>query len=856
MKSSRRKGTSFLSKSVKVRYGGMVGSPVITETHRLSDAHKRRAEALKARRAHIDAMSFQDRQAMMDIDPEFNDDGDGPPDPLFCSLPPGEEAMFMSHAGGEEQLCRDIFETVNGDRKRKDTRTRRDRTLLRNKEWEGQLADLVQAYMDWKAGRNCHASDSDVPGWDMFVVHFFDNSVVRFYPLSSTAHINETLVRHGYLGTAPRSPTVALSFQVLEAYRQLHRVCPRLGVQGMARALCHLHSDESSLKFSFLVTMDGNSSLKLVDDVFRGGIARTDDRTGRTDIWISPEEVNRFKDEVKHHRQQQQPASPSGQALNPSIDNNDDDSWLDVDIGDDPSEPTTICVERWRNAGPEARKKMFALFAVTGVGELMKYPLAIIDKLIDVYGSNVKIGYDIYCAFAKTLASSFLNERVTSVGISGVVPAFHGHSHNRGCQLYWHPLYMDGVGKEDFEGCERLFSESNALASGKFIFNNYQQALGIIKEGTRALRTFSQELKTNEADYERYLEQERAYLRSLQSEPPEVELTVEYLKALRRYQLATQKSAAAKVDYERLSVSTAGLDEKAIKKIKTLYRTTLQRQQNTEEEIFVLEDELAEVRRRDYRIALDNLERLIVQRLFELTKLGMSGVGYKMREKIGKALKARTEAIRKALAEYNMRAAALSPPRPQLSWNEVMEMVSLAEFDILRDARQDIRSLPWAQRPNREAMNTYFNVKRAREELTRLNIEINRLFTSMIDEHVDYYRAISACCVTDPSLASELSVRWQLRDCIHEKIADILYRTSCLRGFSGRIHHGRRVGRDVSLIAEVPLPRWAMHTGANVSRDVDDDQDEDGGIPGTTNEEDAHNLVQFFDNLGISAPAM
>ena len=25
------------------------------------------------------------------------------------------------------------------------------------------------------------------------------------------------------------------------------------------------------------------------------------------------------------------------------------------------------CVERWRNAGPEARKKMFALFAVAGI---------------------------------------------------------------------------------------------------------------------------------------------------------------------------------------------------------------------------------------------------------------------------------------------------------------------------------------------------------------------------------------------------------------------------------------------------------------------------------------------------------
>jgi hypothetical protein len=33
------------------------------------------------------------------------------------------------------------------------------------------------------------------------------------------------------------------------------------------------------------------------------------------------------------------------------------------------------------------------------------------------------------------------------------------------------------------------------------------------------------------------------------------------------------------------------------------------------------------VHERKYRRALDKLERLVVQRLFELTKLGMSGVG-------------------------------------------------------------------------------------------------------------------------------------------------------------------------------------------------------------------------------------
>jgi hypothetical protein len=46
-----------------------------------------------------------------------------------------------------------------------------------------------------------------------------------------------------------------------------------------------------------------------------------------------------------------------------------------------------------------------------------------------------------------------------------VVPAFHGHTHNRGCQINRLPLYVDGAGLEDFEEYEQTFSKSNELAS-------------------------------------------------------------------------------------------------------------------------------------------------------------------------------------------------------------------------------------------------------------------------------------------------------------------------------------------------------------------------------------------------------
>lgn len=92
--------------------------------------------------------------------------------------------------------------------------------------------------------------------------------------------------------------------------------------------------------------------------------------------------------------------------------------------------------------------------------------MAIINRLMDVYGPDLLVGYDIACAFARTVAKSSLGPRAKAMHLTGIVPSFHGHGHNRGCQVHWHPLYFIGAGKEDFEGCERCFSASNHLASG------------------------------------------------------------------------------------------------------------------------------------------------------------------------------------------------------------------------------------------------------------------------------------------------------------------------------------------------------------------------------------------------------
>ena len=155
----------------------------------------------------------------------------------------------------------------------------------------------------------------------------------------------------------------------------------------------------------------------------------------------------------------------------------------------------------------------------------------------------------------------------------------------------------------------------------------------------------------------------------------------------------------------------------------------------------------------------------------------------------------------------------MDPPRPALSWESVVKAVDIADFDILKDTRQDIRKLEWAQPANREGMVMYFQIKRAKEETTRLNVEIRRLLTFLYDDHVDHFRAIHANETVNPSLSHEIFLRWQYRTKIHEEIVKRIWQTSKLVGFSGSLFYGQRKGRDESLNTDIPPPSWLAILG-------------------------------------------
>ncbi|KAG1840347.1 hypothetical protein F4604DRAFT_1885091 [Suillus subluteus] len=154
---------------------------------------------------------------------------------------------------------------------------------------------------------------------------------------------------------------------------------------------------------------------------------------------------------------------------------------------------------------------------------------------------------------------------------------------------------------------------------------------------------------------------------------------------------------------------------------------------------------------RSFHKAADDVERLVVMWLLELTKLQMSGLGYKLRTQISKALKTRANAIRNAIEQYNKFAARLDPPRPELTWEKIAEYSFAGEFDLLRETDNPA---------NRQAAIRYFDVQRSKEELTRCNLEIVRLLTKMRDDEEDYAMSISMLQSTDPPLAAELDRCW------------------------------------------------------------------------------------------------
>ncbi len=172
-----------------------------------------------------------------------------------------------------------------------------------------------------------------------------------------------------------------------------------------------------------------------------------------------------------------------------------------------------------------------------------------VAKALEVFRDNFLVGYDIGCTMEETVGRSSLGPAFKERGCRMCVNAFHGYSHSYPCQLRFHPNGITGMGLEDLETLERIFSASNNLASvtcfasayrrhmlidlfyqqwdsekyanlAIMLYNNHVQASEIIRDIEPMVAHTLQTIGHTEEDLEKFEKEERQYFATLKDESP------------------------------------------------------------------------------------------------------------------------------------------------------------------------------------------------------------------------------------------------------------------------------------------------------------------------------------------------
>ncbi|KAJ7291858.1 hypothetical protein C8J57DRAFT_1212280 [Mycena rebaudengoi] len=802
--SSRRPGT-----------GGSQGG---VQQQRLSrkgqDQYRQRAaEELSGGLHNMDQGNLEEFAELRSLPEECGEDVNSQDQDFFeiRSFLDGSTQVPISHAGGEFEELQAGIEAEMASKKKcaEDHRTRNDCTDRLVDGWASQMDNMVDGYMEWCTEQELGAQPSKSTAVEPELMDIL--VVEQFVTLDASGRgIATALIKQGLVPCAPFVPSVVIGTKVLEA---LDRGSPTWRLRHACPACMYKLEGEAALIFSLLATMDGNDSLKRIlsrekateteagEPVMGKSSERSDKRDGGEDYYLSREKVDSW---AKERLAELLPTD-------------------EVPGEDNP------CAERWKNMINDVVSKMWGIFDETGIflalcrhgfvlvmadmirsGELAKYPLAVVEILLKVFGLNIGMGYDIGCHFGATVNKSALGPEARASNFKMLAGSFHGHAHNRLCQLKFLANYVAGLGLEDLEGCERYFSRLNGLARSvryssrfhrkqeittymkhidsfetyanlsKFICSNYQQALAILKTELAIKRWMEQEGLDGCECFHEWLNEEREYLQGVgefSSRAVEETLEMEYIQKLVNLSTSESKLATIRAESRRAESDSAPYNPTPASQVQR--RHAIERRDRDLEAVEELEFKLEintrwtsatpewaevvkQIKRRKYQLALDELEKLIVARIFELTKMNQSETGYQMRKHIVKALQVRSKSVKSALETYNTAASLIDPPMRQLSWDNVVEYAFLADFDILRDTNTDVQSKPWTRPAYRLTMDKYFRLLWAKEEIQRLNIEIRRHVTWIEDEDLYLRNKEREYMESDVGLSIQISRYWAL----------------------------------------------------------------------------------------------
>ncbi|KAF8808965.1 hypothetical protein BYT27DRAFT_7222762 [Phlegmacium glaucopus] len=748
----------------------------------------------------------------------------------------GNTAMDISHAGGEFEItldgADDLLGPLNEHPHTHNYHTHRDSTEHRTQGFQVQLPGLVDAYMSWSfmvgdkglAGLYTPPPCVEVEGQALIhKVDLFYSSTVTYDHLVGDTSIAAALIHQGLMPCAPFLPTTAITFQALKVFRIIHLCSPHLSIHSFMKSLCDIHGPfkpylshqflifhdlyltirrevearvfsalkrndpdwrlkhacppctyilegEPKLIFSMLYTVDGNDSLKRIIQRDPTPIPSATDSLGKSaptstkslekalNMWIH-EQVDEWCKEVMEE-------------LVPRYNEEDVEN---------------PCTERWKNMKAEVTKRMWGVFEEMGLFlALCRHGFVLL--LADMVRSG---------------------ELMLPVQIIAVLLAHSmAHTHNCLCQSRFLAIYIAGLGLEDLEGCEWSFAKSNALASSTqymsvyhrrqeiweyfrhtnkfktyqnpstFLLNNYKQALALLDTRQTVAATLKKLGANDEETVRGWLKEDEDYLCGLSKEPLQKTREMEYYKLLLTLCGSQEKLTAASEVFNVQTPTTIGqcnctASQETAQHSMESHQQDLLSVQFMEKQMDIKEAACEKVSRRTYQCCIDVLEGLVVACMFELTKMNMSQTGYSLHKHIANTLKSHSIAIRTAL----IRAAAKLGPQ------EVVEYAFLADFDLLRDTRQDIRKRDWAKPATRYAMDQYFKVKCAKEEILHLNVEIPQLTTFICDEELYLLAQEAETQSTNPHLAHQIALQWMETSCFnaHHAILEDIY---ALKGFT------------------------------------------------------------------------
>ncbi|KAJ7192038.1 hypothetical protein GGX14DRAFT_380483 [Mycena pura] len=767
------------------------------------------------------------------------------------------------------------------------------------------------------------------------------------------------IVRNGIIPCSSAKPTVGITIRALELFRTMKGRSPSLSKTSFTKSLCDLHKlpdsstlpgqftiaydvyveilernraevlatlkrdtpswrlknccpactykleGEPKMRFEMLFTMDGNNSLKrvlrraAVTDLSEDGedtsaprpsSERLDDRQPPGDYYLSRETVDKW----------------SRDALDPFL--------REAEAAANP------CAGSWKSISDDLVTKMWGIYEETGVflalcrhgfvllicdmvrsGELSKYPLAMVEALLDAFGAGLGGGYDVGCKLEELLAKSPLGPRARDLTYTSLIGIFHGRGHSRKCQVKNFARYVVGLGLEPLEEAEEFFSRSNALAGStryasrfhrqqdivlylqhidrveraaslsKLLCSRYKEAIKVRRMIPELKRWMK---KLNIADtsvLDDCLREEEEWLETRSKEPLVETLEMEYYQRLVNLNAAEatlKKAWETTTPQQHASNPTLNnlvAESKRVADQERARRAALELQMKHTDAVLNLEKKLniverwkpsdpeweaaaTMVARRRYQRCVDELEASVVARIFELGEMNRAHTGYKLRMHMAKAIQARSTAIRACLERYNAAASTLPIPRDPLSWDQVVEYSFIGDFELLRETnRVDPGEKLWANPSVRYVMDMYFKIKRAGEEIFRLNLEIPRHITWMKDEEETLTDAEAEVAKTDEFAAFQIRLYAEERtrfNGLHRK----RYRQLALDpAFTGSLKPGTRRKDEVESMEvdfeaadalHEPPPADVIISEEETESEEDSDWDDYDGEPASEEEEE------------------